>query len=109
MQTKYIPQENANRLMQLLRKAQELCPNVKFKVVIDDGEVEYEGWSKSLTIDAIDGLDCDIGINCYDGDKHLGWFGITPYEEPDCVICDYSDNEFCETCWKASLEGDDNE
>jgi hypothetical protein len=99
IKTKYIPQENANVLVKVLEKAVELCPNVKFDVICDDeGDLIYHGKKIENVITEMDGMDCNFGVNCLDGEKVIGWFFFTPYEDEDEVICDHSDNEFCNQC-----------
>jgi len=99
LETRYIPQENADKILQVLGKAQELCPNVVFDVIESvDAELLYKGKDKEKAVDEMDGVDGDFGVNCYDGEKVIGWFFFTPYESEDCVVCDYTDNEFCNQC-----------
>lgn len=101
MQTKYIPQANADKILKLLGNAQKICPNIRFEIKeSEEGTILYNGWSKSLAVNEMDGVEADFGINCYDGDKYLGWFFITPYEDEDCVVCDHTDNKFCNQCVK---------
>lgn len=97
IKTKYIPQENANVIEKVLTKFVELCPNVKFEVITDDeGDLIYHGKKVENVITEMDGMDCNFGVNCLDGDKVVGWFFFTPYEEEGCVVSDYTDNELCE-------------
>ncbi len=107
LETKYIPQENANVIVNILKKAQQINKLVKFKIIDDEsGGVLYYGDNPEKAVHEMDGLDCNFGVNCvedlgYDHDnKVVGWFFFTPYEESDCVLCDMTDNEFCNQCVK---------
>ena len=107
LETKYIPQENANVIVNILKRAQAINKLVKFKVIDDEScGVLYYGASPEKAVHEMDGVDCNFGVNCvedlgYDHDnKVVGWFFFTPYEELDCVVCDYTDNEFCNQCVK---------
>ena len=97
MKTKYIPQESADIMLAFMSKIRNEYPNVEFLVVADDeGTTEYKGNSPEEVIEAMDGIDSDFGLNCYDFDseQYLGWFFLTPYEE-DAPVCDHDDNDFC--------------
>lgn len=99
IKTKYIPQESANAVVKVLEKAVELCPNVKFEVICDDeGDLIYHGKKIENVINEMDGMDCNFGVNCMDGEKCVGWFFFTPYEDLDDIVCDCSDNDFCHRC-----------
>lgn len=99
MKVKYIPQENADKILQVLGKAQDLCPDVVFDVIeSDESELLYKGKDKEKAVEEMDGVDGDFGVNCYDGEKVIGWFFFTPYEDVEDVVCDYTDNEFCNKC-----------
>jgi len=93
MITKYIPQENAKTILKLMNKCLEVNSNIKFHILDTEG---YVGKSKNpeKIIQAIDGGDEELGINCMVGEDCIGWFGILPYEEND-IMYDCSDNEFC--------------
>lgn len=98
MRTEYIPQENADKLLSLMTKIRDEYPSVEFTVVEEiEMTTEYKGNSPEEAIDAMDGIDSNFGLNCYDYDSesYLGWFFITPYEDLDCVICDHDDSDFC--------------
>lgn len=98
MKTKYIPQENADKILNLLLKAKEICgQDLGFWLRSDDCETSVKTRNPEKVIDEMDGVDDNFGINLVRiSDKEcLGWFYITPYEDEDCVICNYSDNEFC--------------
>ena len=99
IKTKYIPQESANAVAKVLEKVLELCPSVRFEVIADDeGDLIYHGKKIENVISEMDGMDCNFGVNCVDGEKVIGWFFFTPYEDAEDVICDYTDNEFCNKC-----------
>ena len=105
LETKYIPQENANVIVNILKRAQAINKLVKFKVIDDEScGVLYYGDNPEKAVHEMDGVDCNFGVNCvedlgYDHDnKVVGWFFFTPYEELDCVLCDHTDNEFCNQC-----------
>lgn len=107
LETKHIPQENANLIINILKKAQELNNLVKFKVIEDEsGDVIYYGKNPEKAVDEMDAIDCDFGVNCIEDlghnqiNKVVGWFFFTPYEELDCVLCDHTDNDFCNQCVK---------
>lgn len=101
--TKYIPQENADKILKLLLKAKEICgQDLGFWLRSDDCETSVKTRNPEKVIDEMDGVDDNFGINFMgkivpesDARECLGWFYITPYEDEDCVICNYSDNEFC--------------
>lgn len=97
MKTKYIPQSNADYILKVLQIIKKNKPAVNF-VLIDsvEGDVIYKGNDPEKAVEEMDGIDSDFGLNCYgENDQYLGWFFFTPYEEEGCVLCDYSDNEFC--------------
>lgn len=113
MKTKHISETNANYLLKVLNKAKELNSKIKFMVLTDDGELIYSGKNPEKLIEKIDGYDCDFGINCVEESDtettyaFIGWFFVTPYEEDeDCIICDYSDNDFCVRCVKMEKNDD---
>ena len=96
METKHIPQENATKILTVLNNCLKINPNLKFHVIGDDeGDLIYKGTNPEKAISEMDGYDCNFGVNCMDNGKCIGWFFITPYEDVDDVICDHSDNEFC--------------
>lgn len=66
-------------------------------IVVQDTEMMViKSNDVTAILNAIDGGDEEIGINCYDADKKcLGWFGVYPFEDADDAIFDYSDNKFC--------------
>ena len=94
MKTKYIPQENTDRLLAVLRKSSELHSNVIFKVYDTESHV-INTRKPEKVIESIDGGDEEICILFYDkeNDLQLGTLGVLPYEE-DGVGFDCSDNNF---------------
>lgn len=98
MKTKYIPQENADKILKLLTMAQEQNQTIEFWLRSDDGETSVKTRNPEKILSEMDGVDDNFGINFVEIDSKqiLGWVYLTPYEEEDCVICNYSDNEFCE-------------
>jgi len=103
MKTKYIPQENADKILKLLTMAQEQNQTIGFWLRSDDGETSVKSRNPEKILSEMDGVDDNFGINFMgktvpesDARECLGWIYLTPYEEEDCVICNYSDNEFCE-------------
>ncbi len=96
--TKYIPSNNEAVIRTLIANCNKQFPEVMFKV-FDTESLVIATNDVDKIIDAIDGGDEEIGINCYDREgNHLGWFGVLPYEAED-IIFDHSDNEFCDTVW----------
>lgn len=94
IETKYIPQDNAEVIYRLLELCKEKEPNVCFDV-LDTEEQVCKSKDSERVLNDIDGGDEDIGINCFVNGEYLGWFGLFPYEDPESMIYDYSDNEFC--------------
>ena len=107
MITKYIPQENTETILKLLNKCLELEPNIKFHILDTEG---YVGKSRNpeKIIQAIDGGDEELGINCMIDEECIGWFGILPYEEYD-IVYDCSDNNFCNYVGQFLLENESGE
>ena len=103
VKTKYISQDSADRMLAILQKAKEICPEIIFKIIESgEGDVIYKGTNPKKAVMEMDGIDSEFGVNCYAGDgSYLGWFFFTPYEEEDCVLCDMSDNDFCKECENA--------
>ena len=98
MKTKYIPQLLADRMLAIMNRIKRKYPNVLFDVVADiEYDTVYSGKEPEEAIDAMDGIDSDFGLNCYDGDLDhpLGWFYLTPYEIDGGPINDYDASEFC--------------
>lgn len=100
MKIKYLPKENAEYLYKLLEIIQTMQPDIWFKVYDDQMEFVYKGSDIVELIEEIDGIDSNFEIYCYKNNKSdkkagLGWFFITPWEERDCLVCDYIDNQFC--------------
>ena len=102
MDIKYLPKENADYLYKLLEIIKLKQPNILFVVTDEDYEPVYEGNNIEKCIEEIDGIDSNFHIDCFIGEKllqkRLGWFFITPWEERDCLVCDYIDNDFCNEC-----------
>lgn len=96
IETKYIPQENAHKLLDLLYRAKELRSNVIFKVYDTESHV-INTRKPEKVIESIDGGDEEVCILFYDkeNDLQLGNLGVLPYEE-DGVGFDYSCNDFME-------------
>ena len=95
-ETKYIPQENAKVIYKLLECCKRYNPKMYFEI-LDTEDLVYSSKKPNLDemIKTLDGGDDEFGINCYVDGKYLGWFGILPYEDSECVVFDCSDNEFC--------------
>ena len=95
-ETKYIPQENANKMVAILNKCLEINPDLKFHVITDDeGDMIYKGNNPEKAVNEMDGYDCNFGVNCMDNEKFIGWFFFTPYVDIEDVVCDHTDNDFC--------------
>lgn len=94
--TNYIPEENAKVIRKLLTECKKENPELFFHIWDTESKI-VKTKDIDKAIEAIDGGDEEIGINCYGADKNcLGWFGILPYEDDaECVIYDHSDNYFC--------------
>lgn len=97
MKTRYIPQENADKILNLLNEIKSKYPNIGFWLCSDDGETSVKSRNPEKILSEMDGVDDNFGINFVDLESKsiLGWVYLTPYEDEDCVICNYSDNEFC--------------
>ena len=101
---KYIDEEIANGIVNLLQVCKEQDDDIVFKVYDTESYV-----GKSADIDAvmnmIDGGDEQVSIHCCiladNGHlvEDLGWFGIMPYEYD--WLYNYKDCEFCERVEKA--------
>lgn len=91
MKTEYIPQENADRLYQILTRAN----GCYFKVYDTDSHVITTRFPEKL-ISAIDGGDEEIRVEIYDRStrEFQGIMCLLPYDCPDSVPYDYSDNAF---------------
>lgn len=97
IETKYIPQENVHKLLDLLYKAKELHEGVlRFKVYDSEGHV-VSTLNPIRVITEIDGGDEQVSIKFvdYESKKYLGIVFNLPYEQ-DGIAFDYSDNEFIE-------------
>lgn len=97
MKTKYIPQENVHKLLDLLYRAKELHEGVlRFKVYDSEGPV-VSTLNPIRVINEIDGGDEEVSIKFvdYESKKYLGIVFNLPYEQ-DGIAFDYSDNEFIE-------------
>ena len=94
--TKYIPEENANKIRTLINVCKSIHPKISFQVY-DSDDLIYKSKTPDaeLILNEMDGGDEEIGINCYLNDKNIGWFGLLPYEDEDSVIVNASDNDFC--------------
>lgn len=105
--TKFIPEENAKVIRKLLKLCKERKPSVVFDVLDTESRVIV---TKNIekVIEAIDGGDEELGINCFENRDYYGWFGILPYEELDGVVFDNSDNEFCESITRQLCEEENN-
>lgn len=90
MKTEYIPQENADKLHQILKRAS----GCYFKVYDTESHVITTKFPDKL-IAAIDGGDEEIRVEIYDHSKSVyhGTLCLLPYEE-DSMPYDYSDNAF---------------
>lgn len=97
IETKYIPQENVHKLLDLLYRAKELHEGVlRFKVYDSEGPV-ISTLNPIRVINEIDGGDEEVSIKFvdYESKKYLGIVFNLPYEQ-DGIAFDYSDNEFIE-------------
>lgn len=97
IETKYIPQENVHKLLDLLYRAKELHEGVlRFKVYDSEGPV-ISTLNPIRVITEIDGGDEEVSIKFvdYESKKYLGIVFNLPYEQ-DGIAFDYSDNEFIE-------------
>lgn len=94
IETNYIPQENAQELLDLLYRAKELHSNVIFKVYDTESHV-INTRKPEKVIESIDGGDEEVCVLFYDkeNDLQLGGLGVLPYEE-DGVGFDHSNNDF---------------
>lgn len=90
MKTEYIPQENADRLHQILTRAS----GCYFKVYDTESHVITTRFPEKL-INAIDGGDEEIRVEIYDRStrEYHGTLCLLPYEY-DSMPYDYSDNPF---------------
>lgn len=97
IETNYIPQENAQELLDLLNRAKDLHEGVlRFKVYDSEGPV-ISTLNPIRVINEIDGGDEEVSIKFvdYESKKYLGIVFNLPYEQ-DGIAFDYSDNEFIE-------------
>ena len=95
VKTKYIPQENVRKLIELLYRAKDLHEGVLgFRVYDTNGPVVYT-LNPIRVITEIDGGDEEVSIKFvdYESKKYLGIVFNLPYEQ-DGIAFDYSDNEF---------------
>lgn len=100
---KYLPRENAEVILRLARKCKEIYPECRFLLSDCDGYTAKRKTPEGV-VKWIDGLDSDIDVYVRKNDNEdeipVGWFFLTPGEEEDCVICDYTANDFCEEVMK---------
>lgn len=97
IETKYIPQENVHKLLDLLYRAKDLHEGVlRFKVYDSEGPV-ISTLNPIRVINEIDGGDEEVSIKFvdYESKKYLGIVFNLPYEQ-DGIAFDYSNNEFIE-------------
>lgn len=94
IETKYIPSENAEKIIELLNKCKEEYPEMIF-YIYDTESFVCKSQNPDEILEEIDGGDEEIGINCWVNKEMIGWFGCFPYEEPDSIFFDCSDNNFC--------------
>lgn len=92
IKTKYIDREQAQTIYKVIVKGLETTDFVK---VYDTESFVIKSNNPDEILNAIDGGDEETGLNFYKDKKCVGWVGVLPYEEPDSVIFDHSDNEFC--------------
>lgn len=90
---KYISEDSERQICRLLEICKQEKSDITFTICDTEGIVAKTVESNKV-IEEIDGGDEDIGINCYNKNGFLGWFGILPYEDED-IIYDHSDNAFC--------------
>lgn len=96
IQYKYITPEQAAAIRKVINACLKAQPTGYFKVY-DTEQFVIKSSNAEDILEAIDGGDEEIGLNFYADKKCLGWFGVLPYEDPDSVVYDCSDNEFCKT------------
>lgn len=115
IQTKYIPDENAQRLEELLKACLQNMPiNAKFLVSNDEADICFtrnidkvisciDGDSEDIAINIMTKRD-DYSLNGESKDGYIGWFAILPYEDVDSIPYNHTDNEFCNNVMK-TLDG----
>ena len=102
-ETKYIPSENAEKIIELLNKCKEQYPEMIF-YIYDTESFVCKSQDPDKILEEIDGGDEEIGINCWVNGEMIGWFGCFPYEEPDSIFFDCSDNNFCNKIYREITE-----
>lgn len=102
-ETKYIPSENAEKIIELLNKCKEQYPEMIF-YIYDTESFVCKSQDPDKILEEIDGGDEEIGINCWVNGEMIGWFGCFPYEEPDSIFFDCSDNNFCNKIYREIME-----
>ena len=102
-ETKYIPSENAEKIIELLNKCKEQYPEMIF-YIYDTESFVCKSQDPDKILEEIDGGDEEIGINCWINGEMIGWFGCFPYEEPDSIFFDCSDNNFCNKIYREITE-----
>lgn len=90
---KYISEDNEQQIRRLLEISKEEKGDITFTIWDTEGKIVKTTDSNKI-IEEIDGGDEEIGINCYNNNGFLGWFGVLPYECED-IIFDHTDNAFC--------------
>lgn len=97
IETKYIPQENVHKLLDLLYRAKDLHEGVVGFKVYDTNGLVVSTLNPIRVITEIDGGDEEVLIKLVDFEskKDLGGISNLPYEE-DGIGFDYSDNDFME-------------
>lgn len=95
IETKYIPQENVRKLIDLLYRAKDLHEGVLGFEVYDTNGPVVNTLNPIRVITEIDGGDEEVSIKFvdYESKKYLGIVFNLPYEE-DGIGFDYSCNDF---------------
>ena len=93
--------ENRKFILGLITVIKEKVPNLKYIEVRDTESVCIRSKDPEKILKEMIGGDEEFGFNIIAEsdleENYLGWFGIMPYELPDEMVFDHSDNVLCES------------
>lgn len=93
--------ENQKAILGLITVIKEKVPNLKYIEVRDTESICIRSKDPEKILKEMIGGDEEFGFNIIAEsdleENYLGWFGIMPYELPDEMVFDHSDNVLCES------------
>lgn len=95
--------ENQKAILGLITVIKEKVPNLKYIEVRDTESVCIRSKDPEKILKEMIGGDEEFGFNIIAksdlDDNYLGWFGVMPYELPDEMVFDHSDNILCKSIY----------